>query len=77
MHVKFFNNEGEVIREAKIATTALRTPSVISFGGKFFQLKQIAQALTTDKPQEFLVYHQCRGAFLSDIECIKGVEYRV
>ncbi|MEG4484823.1 hypothetical protein [Microcoleus sp. D2_18a_B4] len=73
MRIKLFNFQGECIREANIGSTALVAPSTIGFKGMFFKLKM--HVTTKDgSREEFLKYQQCRGAFLSDIEIIKGVE---
>ncbi len=75
MQIKLLNNEGEVFREANAAVTVLTAPSTISYQGKFFQLKRVPyQTVGTEKLEKFLVYRQCRGAFLADIEIAKGVE---
>lgn len=70
MHIKLFNFQGECIKEAKISATALVAPSTLSFQGMFFKLKM--QVGTSS--EKFLAYRQCRGAFLSDIEIVQGVQ---
>lgn len=74
MRVKLYDFQGECIKEAKISTTALVAPSTLSFRGMFFKLKMHIKTAKGGKPEEFLKYQQCRGAFLSDIEIVKGVE---
>lgn len=73
MKIKLYNFQGECIREANIGATALVAPSTIGFKGMFFKLKMHITA-RAGKSEEFLKYQQCRGAFLSDIEIVKGVE---
>ena len=75
MRVKLFNFQGECIREANIGSTALVAPSTIGFRGMFFKLKM--HVVSAGKREEFLKYQQCRGAFLGDIEIVKGVEVEV
>jgi len=70
MRIKLYDFKGECIREADIGSTALVAPSTIGFKGMFFKLKMHVKS----KREEFLKYQQCRGAFLSDIEIVKGVE---